>query len=81
MRGLPATHEIKLSGETIEDVALAAQNAHAISFPTVSDGNVEVAAKHQVGPAAKLGDAVKNMLHSLDVTAVANGSMNAKHFE
>src|SRR6478752_59520 len=38
MRGLPATHEIKLTGEAIEDVALAAQNAHAISFPPVSHG-------------------------------------------
>jgi hypothetical protein len=76
---LPTTGQIELVGQAIEYIAFGAWNLDGLGRLSISDGNVEVAAEHKIGMAAKQADAVKNVLHRADVSAFTNGSMNAEN--
>jgi hypothetical protein len=79
IRGLPATDQIELAGQTVQYVALAAQKSDLLMWLPVSDGDVEITAQHKVGAAAKPHEAIKNVLHGADVTAFTDRSVNAEY--
>jgi len=79
MGSLPATHKVEFVGQPIEQGTFAPQYANSLARLTISHCHVEVAGQYQVGPAAKHGNTVEDLMHRADVSAFACRSVNAEY--
>src|SRR4051812_18858327 len=76
---LPATHQVELLAQTVENGQLAPKHFDRLSEPTVSDRDVEIAAQYKICTISQQRHTIKNLLHRSNVSVVANRAMNAEH--
>ena len=81
MGGLPAADEIELAGESLEQLALATRDRHALARLTVSDGHVEDAPQHDVRAGPPPRHPIQDVVERSRVPARAHRAVNAEDAE
>src|SRR4051812_47796072 len=78
---LPATHQVELLAQTVENGQLAPKNFDRLSDLTVSDRDVEITTQYKICTVFQRRHTIKNLLHRSNVSVFANRAMNTEHLD